>query len=125
MAFRRHTTRPVAALGPGARLGPGRVVGSGRRSGAPRRSRGTGVRHFFPNTSFFDPRMPEMAFPGVDLDQAGGLQTNVRAGWLWQADQTNDNTDPAVNPFGSGARVSHEQWTLSFGVSWSWARNND
>jgi len=257
---------------------------------------------FFPNTSFFDPRMPQMAFPGVDLDQAGGLQTNVRVGWLWQADprfsvgavyqtetdsdfengdmvfnftnfpflgrkvkytadvegftfagqagvgfavrpnsrwilaldvkrifwddaidtievratdpdvagapaeivlpfvfdwkdqwvlavggdyrlndrvtlragynygenpvpdatltplfpanvehhltfgaswlagsrvfelalerafeadQTNDNTDPAVNPFGPGARVSHEQWTLSFGVSWSWARNND
>jgi long-chain fatty acid transport protein len=255
---------------------------------------------FFPETSFFNPQMPEMAFPGVDLDRAGGLQTNLRLGWLWQADprfsigaiyqtetdadfedgdmavnftnfpglgrkvnysadvegftfagqagvgfavrptrhwvlaldvkrifwddaidtievrakdpdvqgappeivlpfvfdwqdqwvfalggdyrmndrvtlragynygenpvpdatltplfpatvehhltvgaswlkgsrvfelalerafesdRTNDNTDPAVNPFGPGARVSHDQWTLSFGVSWSWARN--
>jgi long-chain fatty acid transport protein len=257
---------------------------------------------FFPETSFFSPQMPAMSFPGVDLDQAGGLQTNVRLGWLWQADprfsvgavyqtetdsdfedgdmavnftnfpflgrkvnysadvdgftfagqagvgfavrparrwvlaldvkrifwddaidtievratdpdvqgappeivlpfvfdwqdqwvfalggdyrlndrltlragynygenpvpdetltplfpatvehhatlgaswlvgsrvfeialerafesdQTNDNPNPAVNPFGPGARVSHDQWTLSFGVSWTWARTND
>jgi long-chain fatty acid transport protein len=36
--------------------------------------------------------------------------------------RTNDNPDPTVNPFGPGATVSHEQWTVSFGVSWAWAR---
>ena len=32
--------------------------------------------------------------------------------------QINDNTNPAVNPFGPGSCVDHEQWTMSFGVSW-------
>ena len=34
-------------------------------------------------------------------------------------DQTNDNTDPRVNPFGPGAWVDHAQWTVSAGVSWA------
>jgi long-chain fatty acid transport protein len=33
--------------------------------------------------------------------------------------QTNNNPDPRVNPFGPGAGVDHEQWTLSMGVSWT------
>lgn len=40
----------------------------------------------------------------------------------FNASQTNNNVDPFVNPFGPGARVDHSQWTLSFGVSWAWAR---
>lgn len=32
--------------------------------------------------------------------------------------QVNDNANPAVNPFGPGACVDHQQWTLSIGVSW-------
>ena len=32
--------------------------------------------------------------------------------------QVNDNANPAVNPFGPGACVDHQQWTLSLGVSW-------
>ena len=38
-------------------------------------------------------------------------------------DQTNGNLNPAVNPFGPGSMVRHEQWTLSFSVSSAWARN--
>lgn len=34
-------------------------------------------------------------------------------------DQTNNNLDPRVNPFGPGAWVEHQQWTLSLGVSWA------
>lgn len=37
--------------------------------------------------------------------------------------QTNPNPDPFVNPFGPGATVSHEQWTLTVGFSWAWARH--
>lgn len=61
---------------------------------------------------------------------------SVGLGWLsgnrlWEValerafenDQTNPNPNPQVNPFGPGSRVSHEQWTLSFGVSWAWERN--
>jgi long-chain fatty acid transport protein len=33
--------------------------------------------------------------------------------------QVNNNTDPRVNPFGPGAWVDHEQWTLSVGASWA------
>jgi len=36
--------------------------------------------------------------------------------------QTNNNQNPLVNPFGPGARVDHQQWTVSFGVSWAKAR---
>lgn len=38
----------------------------------------------FPGTSFFNQQNPEMSFFGVDLDQAGGLQTNLRLGWWWR-----------------------------------------
>ncbi len=41
---------------------------------------------------------------------------------VFENDQTNNNPNPLVNPFGPGASVSHSQWTLSFGVSWAWAR---
>lgn len=34
-------------------------------------------------------------------------------------EQTNNNPDPRVNPFGPGAWVDHQQWTLSLGVSWA------
>jgi long-chain fatty acid transport protein len=34
----------------------------------------------------------------------------------------NGNTDPRVNPFGPGAAVDHQQWTLSTGISWAWDR---
>lgn len=40
----------------------------------------------------------------------------------FKAEQTNNNPNPMVNPFGPGATVSHEQWTLAFGVSWAWDR---
>ena len=40
---------------------------------------------FFPNTSFFNVQDPQNSFFGVDLDQAGGLQTSVRAGAWWRA----------------------------------------
>ena len=38
-------------------------------------------------------------------------------------EQTNMNPDPRVNPFGPGSTISHEQWTLTVGFSWAWARN--
>ncbi len=34
-------------------------------------------------------------------------------------EQVNNNLDPRVNPFGPGAWVDHEQWTVSLGVSWA------
>lgn len=40
----------------------------------------------------------------------------------FNSDQTNNNLDPRVNPFGPGARVEHQQWTVSLGVSWAWDR---
>jgi long-chain fatty acid transport protein len=40
---------------------------------------------FFPETSFFNPVNPAMSFPGVDMERAGGLQTNLRVGWWWRA----------------------------------------
>ncbi len=35
----------------------------------------------FPGTSFFNAENPEQSFFGVNLKQAGGLQTNARLGW--------------------------------------------
>ena len=56
----------------------------------------------------------------------------VGAGWLrgnktydiaieraFNESRTNFNTNPQVNPFGPGARVDHEQWTVSLGMSWA------
>ena len=40
---------------------------------------------FFPDTSFFNVQDPVNSFFGVNLDQAGGLQTSVRLGWWWRA----------------------------------------
>ena len=40
------------------------------------------------------------------------------------ASNTNNNTDPMVNPFGPGARVDHSQWTVAFGVSWAKSRSS-
>jgi len=37
--------------------------------------------------------------------------------------QTNDNTDPNVNPFGPGATVNHSQWTISIGYSRAFGRH--
>ena len=36
--------------------------------------------------------------------------------------QTNNNTDPMVNPFGPGATVGHSQWTISVGYSKAFGR---
>lgn len=41
---------------------------------------------FFPRTSFFNSQNPAMSFPGVDLERAGGLTTNLRLGWWWRID---------------------------------------
>ena len=41
---------------------------------------------FFPETSFFNMQMPEMSFFGLDMDPAGGLQSNLRLGWWWRPD---------------------------------------
>ena len=38
-------------------------------------------------------------------------------------EQTNNNANPMVNPFGPQSMVGHEQMTLSFGVSWAKARH--
>jgi long-chain fatty acid transport protein len=40
---------------------------------------------FFPDTSFFNMMMPEMSFFGMDMEPAGGLQSNLRLGWWWRA----------------------------------------
>lgn len=39
---------------------------------------------FFPNTSFFNQMAPEMSFFGLDMDPAGGLQSNLRLGYWWR-----------------------------------------
>jgi len=38
----------------------------------------------YPNSSFFNTAQPEASFFGVDLERAGGLQTNLRLGWWWR-----------------------------------------
>ncbi|MEJ2085611.1 MAG: outer membrane protein transport protein, partial [Acidobacteriota bacterium] len=40
----------------------------------------------WPNTSFFNPMNPMMSFPGVNMDQAGGFQWNLRGGIWWRPD---------------------------------------
>lgn len=40
----------------------------------------------------------------------------------FENDQSNGNFDPRVNPFGPGSTVNHAQWTMTFSVSWAWAR---
>jgi len=40
----------------------------------------------WPNTSFFNPENPMMSFPGVNMDQAGGFQWNLRGGIWWRPD---------------------------------------
>ncbi|HRC86325.1 MAG TPA: outer membrane protein transport protein, partial [Thermoanaerobaculia bacterium] len=39
---------------------------------------------FFPNTSFFNAQNPAMSFPGVKMEDAGGLQTSLRVGGWWR-----------------------------------------
>ena len=41
----------------------------------------------------------------------------------FEAENTNNNPNPQVNPFGPGSTVRHDQWTVAFGLSWAWARN--
>lgn len=53
---------------------------------------------------------------------AGNKTIELAIEHAFEAEQTNNNQNPQVNPFGPGATVRHEQWTLSFGVSWAWAR---
>jgi long-chain fatty acid transport protein len=54
----------------------------------------------------------------------GGRLIEVAVERAFGNDRTNPNPNPMVNPFGPGARVAHDQWTVSFGVSWAWARGN-
>ena len=37
----------------------------------------------------------------------------------FEAENTNNNTDPMVNPFGPGTTVTHSQWTFAIGLSWA------
>ena len=41
-----------------------------------------------------------------------------------EVEDTNNNPDPMVNPFGPGTTVSHSQWTVTFGLSWALDRKN-
>lgn len=52
----------------------------------------------------------------------GGRLVELAVERAFPSEQTNDNPNPMVNPFGPGATVRHEQWTVSFGVSWAWSR---
>ena len=53
---------------------------------------------------------------------AGNKLIEIAVERAFENEQTNNNPNPAVNPFGPGATVRHEQWTVSFGVSWAWQR---
>jgi long-chain fatty acid transport protein len=53
---------------------------------------------------------------------AGSITYDFAIEHAFNNSQTNNNPDPMVNPFGPGSRVDHSQWTVSFGVSWAWAR---
>ena len=37
----------------------------------------------------------------------------------FEADVTNNNPNPMVNPFGPGSQVKHDQWTVAVGLSWA------
>ena len=54
----------------------------------------------------------------------GSLTYEVALEHAFNKAQVNPNPDPRVNPFAPGAGVDHQQWTLSFGVSWAWQRNH-
>ncbi len=47
---------------------------------------------------------------------------NFALEYVPEFEQVNLNPNPMENPFGPGATVQHEQWTLSFGVAWAKAR---
>jgi long-chain fatty acid transport protein len=53
---------------------------------------------------------------------AGSKTIELALERAFSSSQTNNNPNPMVNPFGPGARVDHEQWTFSFGISWAIAR---
>lgn len=69
-------------------------------------------------------------FPATTEDHlAVGLGWNIGSYTLnfglqhaFKATQTNNNTNPMVNPFGPGATVDHSQWLFSIGVSRAYAR---
>jgi long-chain fatty acid transport protein len=52
----------------------------------------------------------------------GANTLNVALERAFEATQTNENTNQAVNPFGPGMTVDHSQWTLSLGISRAFAR---
>jgi long-chain fatty acid transport protein len=70
-------------------------------------------------------------FPAIpEKHLAAGLGWNVGAGTFnfaleraFEKSQTNNNTNPFVNPFGPGARVDHSQWTIAVGYSRAFGRN--
>lgn len=73
-------------------------------------------------TPLFPATVERHASIGASWLGAHGRTYEVALERAFNHSQTNHNTDPMVNPFGPGARVDHAQWTLSFGVSFAWAR---
>ena len=69
-------------------------------------------------------------FPAITVDHA-----TFGLGWTWdantinfalehafEASQTNNTTDPMINPFGPGSTIDHSQWTVSIGYSRAFSR---
>lgn len=54
----------------------------------------------------------------------GGRTFEMALERTFEKEQTNLNSNPNVNPFGPGSRVSHQQWTLTFSLSWAWTRQH-
>lgn len=73
-------------------------------------------------TPLFPATVEQHLSVGASWLGAHGRTYEIALEHAFEASQTNDNPNPMVNPFGPGARVDHSQWTLSFGVSWAWAR---
>ncbi len=52
----------------------------------------------------------------------GNKTLNFGLEYVPEVENTNNNSNPFVNPFGPGSTVRHEQVTVSFGVTWALAR---
>jgi long-chain fatty acid transport protein len=73
-------------------------------------------------TPLFPAIVEDHASVGFSWMGSTGILYEMALEHAFNASQTNNNTNPMVNPFGPGARVDHSQWTLAFGISWAWAR---
>lgn len=51
-----------------------------------------------------------------------GNTLNLAVERAFESSQTNRNSDPQVNPFGPGAGVDHDQWTVSLGFAKAFSR---